>query len=39
MFHEPSSSPRLPPLPMTGPLLALLRWLTALALAYVALNG
>lgn len=38
MFPEPSSSPRLP-VALTGPILALLRWLVALALAYVALNG
>lgn len=40
MFPEPpSSAPRLQSLPLIGPLLLLLRWLAATALAYVALNG
>lgn len=37
MFPDPTS-PRLPAM-LTGPALALLRWLAALALAAVALNG
>lgn len=37
MFPDPTS-PRLP-VALTGPILTLLRWLAALALAYVAMNG